>query len=651
VVSGPPVPAPAAARRPPRHLRWLPGVDGLRAIAVLAVIGYHAELYAGDGQILRGGFLGVDVFFVISGYLITSILLNEWRSGEHVDLFRFYGHRARRLLPAMAAAALGALVLAVLLIPGEVASLRGDVAASFGYVTNWYFIVTQKSYFETVGRPSLVQHLWSLAVEEQFYLLWPVVFVVAMRRLGRHRLMAAVGVAAVASASLMTVLHLTGADDMRLYEGTDTRASGLLIGVVVAFLWPVNRLRRQTAPSAPAVLDAVGVAAGLAVLVAIAFADEHADALYLYGFFAISMLTAVVIAVVVHPAARLGRWLSWRPLTWVGKRSYGLYLYHWPVFQLTRPGVDVPLAGAPLLGARLGITFALAGLSYRFLEMPIRTGAWRRWWGRLTDAMGRDPNGVGIAGIAGVAACAVLVYGLGVSVVQARPAPVPEYLAAGSTGGGLPPAAADPTTPPETVLAGPGGPDLSVSGPTTTAVPGPDTSVPAGAPVPAEPSTAPPTTAAPAVRRITALGDSVMLGAAPALQEQLGGDVFVDAAVGRQVGDGLGILRAWRDLGRLGDVVVIHIGNNGTFRPGQFDEMREILAGVPRVVVVNVKVPRSWEGYNNDVIAAGVQAMPNAVLVDWKGASDARPELFYGDGMHLRPEATGVYAGLVGAAL
>jgi hypothetical protein len=435
---------------------------------------------------------------------------------------------------------------------------------------------------------------------------------------------------------------------MRLYEGTDTRAAGLLVGVVVAFLWPVNRLRRQTAPSAPAVLDAAGVAAGLLVLAAIALADEHADALYLYGFFAVALLTAVVIAVVVHPAARLGRWLSWRPLTWVGKRSYGLYLYHWPVFQFTRPGVDVPLTGAPLLAVRLGLTFALAELSYRFLEMPIRTGTWRRGWDRFTAAMARDPNGVGIAGFATLAAGLVLVYGLAVSVVQARPAPVPEYLAAGSTGGGLPPAATDPAGPPGTVVAGPGGPDLPVSGPATTAVPADPA---AGAAAPASvPATEPPTTAAPVVRRVTALGDSVMLGAAPALQGQLGGDVFVDAAVGRQVAEGLKILRAWRDLGRLGDVVVIHIGNNGTFRPGQFEELRDILAGVPRVVVVNVKVPRSWEAYNNDVIAAGVREMPNAVLVDWKGASEGRPELFYDDGMHLRPDGTAVYADLVRAA-
>jgi peptidoglycan/LPS O-acetylase OafA/YrhL len=628
-----------------RRIRYLPGLDGLRAVAVLAVVGYHADIFLGDTELVRGGFLGVEVFFVISGYLITSILLNQWRTHGRIDLTSFYRNRARRLLPALFATLGVTVVLSVLFLPGEVASLRGPLVASLAYVTNWFFIATDSSYFESVGRPPLLQHLWSLAVEEQFYLVWPILFVLGMRWLGRTGLLVAAVAAAVASASLMAYLHVSGSDLTRIYEGTDTRAAGLLIGVALAFWWSPTRLRTTVGEHAPLLLDGLGIAAGLWLVLMLFTTDEFGDSLYRFGFARVSVLTAIVIAIAVHPAARFGRWLGSRPLAWVGRRSYGIYLFHWPVFQLTRPVLDVPFTGVPLFGMRLALTFSLAELSFVYLETPVRQGAAGRWWRRFLDVVAHDPGRHGRAGnVLGGVLVVFVVFILG-AVVRAQPPPVPEYLAAGAIGGGLPPAAASPapSEAPMTTLA-PAAPVIvpgAVSPPSSEAP-----SVPT-VPVVVAP---PPSTDPPVTRQITALGDSVMLGAAPALVARLPG-VFVDAAIARQVADCLAVLRAWRDNARLGDVVVVHIGNNGTFRADQFNELREILAGVPRVVVVNLKVPRSWESHNNDVIGQGVTTMPNAVLVNWHAEAESHPEFFYDDGMHLQAPGAARYAAMVGDAM
>src|ERR671913_366524 len=226
----------ATSRVPEVRLSYSPGLDGLRALAVMAVLLYHADL----GWI-PGGFLGVEVFFVISGYLITALLLSERRHEGSIDLKNFWLRRARRLLPALYVLLVVTLAFAVVFLPGEVVGLRGDVLAAFGYVTNWFLIFGQESYFEAVGRPSVLQHLWSLAVEEQFYLIWPIVLAVGLgigaTRLRRRRVLIVTLAGAAASAVAMALLYAPGVDPSRIYYGTDTRATGLLVGAALAFLW------------------------------------------------------------------------------------------------------------------------------------------------------------------------------------------------------------------------------------------------------------------------------------------------------------------------------------------------------------------------------------------------------------------------------
>jgi peptidoglycan/LPS O-acetylase OafA/YrhL len=612
------------------RLPYLPGLDGLRALAVVAVLLYHARL-----PWIPGGFLGVEVFFVISGYLITSLLLTEWRQRGRVDLKAFWLGRARRLLPALYLVLAVTLAFAVLFLPDEVARLRGDAIAALGYATNWYLVFGQESYFETVGRPSLLQHLWSLAVEEQFYLLWPLLFAAGMgclrwlprrhvpaatavmRRRGRRVLIAVIAGAA-ASALLMALLYQPGVDPSRLYYGTDTRATALLIGVALAITWTPGRLQPRTERAFPLLLDVVGLAALCGLLFFCWWLDESRALLFQGGFALVALTTALVIAVLVHPQARLTAGLLGRqPLRWIGLRSYGIYLWHWPVFMVTRPQLDVPIAGFPLLALQLAATLVLADLSYRFVETPIRRGALGRAWRALREARGARRWWLGAGWVGTVGTGAAFCVALGLAVAHAQPPAPPSYLSVEA----IHTAETSSTTPDTNEATSETAPDVA----------------PASTSAPTDP--------------VTAVGDSVMIGAAGELNRALDNPAF-GADVGLQPAGVIEILQKRQAAGRLGEAVVIHTGNNGSFTAEQFDEMMRVLADVPRVVFVNVKAPRPWEQRNNDMIAEGVRRYSkNAVLADWHAASADRPELFVEDGIHPQPEGQRIYADLIAAHL
>jgi peptidoglycan/LPS O-acetylase OafA/YrhL/CubicO group peptidase (beta-lactamase class C family) len=357
-------------------LHYIPGLDGLRALAVLAVLLYHADLP------VYGGFLGVESFFVISGFLITALLLADWDAHGRVRLGHFWWRRARRLLPALFALLAGVALLTAALLPGELARLGGEILAALAYVTNWHLIAGGQPYFDAVERPSLLRHLWSLAVEEQFYLAWPLLFAGGMRLLGSRRLGALALLGALVSAALMAAL---GADEpSRVYYGTDTRAGGLLLGVALAFVWAPGRAPALARPGAGAALDAAGFVALAGLLWAYVALDDGHPLLYRGGVALVAVATAVVVAAATHPAARLlPRLLELPALRWVGVRSYSLYLWHWPIFMVTRPGLDVPADGPALQAARFAAAFALAALSYRWIELPVRNGALERAWAGL----------------------------------------------------------------------------------------------------------------------------------------------------------------------------------------------------------------------------------------------------------------------------
>jgi len=367
------------------RLGYIPALDGVRALAVAAVLVYH-----GDLGWFSGGFLGVDVFFVLSGYLITSVLLDAWRrNGGNLGLGRFYLHRARRLLPALLVMITVTCAYVVVFLPDEASKLRGGVVASFGYVTNWYLIFHQQSYFSAIGRPPMLQHLWSLAIEEQFYLLWPLLLGLALKfwRPSRIKLAVTILAAAGVSALLMALLYRAGSDPSRVYYGTDTRVAALLLGSALAFVWAPWRLIGRTGRSAGILLDAIAVLSGIALFYMFLNVHDFDPSLYRGGFLIVAIVSALLLAATVHPASKLVPWLlGFGVLRWIGVRSYGIYLWHWPIYMVTRPHSDIPLTGLPLLVLRLTLTFLAAAASYKYIEEPIRHGALERQWARYKTA-------------------------------------------------------------------------------------------------------------------------------------------------------------------------------------------------------------------------------------------------------------------------
>jgi len=634
------------------RLRYVPAIDGLRALAVSAVFAYHAGL--GWAQ---GGFLGVDVFFVISGYLITALLLTDYHRTKRVRLLRFWRRRARRLLPALLLLLVGVAVAVPLLAPDQGYRLRADVLAALGYVSNWRLIFEHQSYFQSLGRPPLLQHLWSLAVEEQFYLLWPLVLAVLLKWRDPRRLVGPILGLAALSAGLMAVLHEPTGDPSRVYYGTDTRVAGILVGAALACLplrWEAKG--RLSLPRRVA-LELTGGAVLGGLWLCLSRVDQFDPLLYRGGFVGVAVLAGLAIVVASNPRSWVAKGLGSRPLVWLGRRSYAVYLWFWPVFMLTRPHSDVPLTGTPLLGLRMAITLALAAASYRWVEKPVRDGALGRAWADLRSGVTRRTRpsqtvtGWALGSLLTVAA-------LSTAVVVGHPVPAAPFSAPaaasalslavvappvtsmdGAPVAGLSPVGAQPVEAVPVVAPGaPAGP----STPLVVAEATPAVAVPE--PAPAAPEPPPPAPGPPPGVRVTAIGESVMIVAQPAMEAE---GIYVDAVIGRQFDESLAVARSMRDAGSLGEIVVVHLGNNGPVTEGQVDELMGLLSAARRVVVVNVRVPRPWEAHNNAIFAAAVPRFPNSVLVDWHALGDTNPEAFVDDGVHMTHGGVQLYLDLL----
>jgi peptidoglycan/LPS O-acetylase OafA/YrhL len=358
--------------------QYVPALDGLRALSVIAVIAYHAELAP-----LRGGFLGVEVFFVVSGYLISALLLIEQSRTGRISLPQFWQRRARRLLPALFALLAAALLAARFIAPDAMEQTRSDAAAALLYVSNWWQVIHHHSYFMAVQRPPLLLHLWSLAVEEQFYLCWPLAVALLGHAARRYLIPASLSIA-LGSALWMAWLFDPTADATRVYVGTDCRLSGLLLGATLAAV-----TRRPLAPAAEpksratramheafAVLGLAGLSWTFVQL------TDHDAWLYHGGLVLVDLATCALIVGLVQPTF-LAACFAARPLTWLGRRSYGLYLWHWPIFALSRPEQDLTLNGPRLLVLRLALTLVATELCYRYVETPVRRGALSALFARL----------------------------------------------------------------------------------------------------------------------------------------------------------------------------------------------------------------------------------------------------------------------------
>jgi peptidoglycan/LPS O-acetylase OafA/YrhL len=600
------------------EMGYLPGLDGVRALAVLGVLLYH-----GDLTWMQGGFLGVDVFFVLSGFLITTLIVEEYNRSGRIDFKRFYLARARRLLPALFLMLFIVGMLAAFIYRDSAASFRADAIASLFYVTNWWYIFSDTSYFEAIGRPPFLAHLWSLAVEEQFYLIWPAITLLLLRWRGRRGVFYVALIGALASTAWMAFLAITNgypqeADPSRAYFGSDSHIMGLLLGAALAMVWRPGRLSTRLTLGAKTVVTMIGVAALLTVIWFFWAVGEYSNFIYRGGFLVLSAVVCVLIAAASHPGAPFGRMLGAQPMRYIGQRSYGLYLYHWPIYVITRPDLDIPLDGPALLALRLGLTFLVAELSYRYVEIPIRRGAIgafiARWRGAEPDE--RAYLGRRVLASSGVAIAALGLMGAGLATAKPADQEIPADVAAaiGIADGG-------PT-------------EILIDEPSTapsdgaSAQPAPD---PSEAQQPEAPSAdGLPTNGNGAV---TAIGDSVMLGVASQLMEKIDG-TKVDAEVSRQASGVLERVQKLSKKGLLAPTVVIHTGTNGVVTEDQLREMLDILSDRERVVVVNTNVPRPWRKPNNELIAAVVPEYPNAVIADWFTVSKDNPEYFVSDGTH-----------------
>lgn len=392
--SGPGLSEPVGSPSRPR----MPYFDGIRAVAVLAVLCYH-----GGVPLVGGGLLGVDVFFVLSGFLITGLLVREFTSSARIALGRFWAGRARRLLPALVILLLGVAAYAYFFSGSvDLGEIRGDSLATLFYVANWHYILSDQGYFALSAAPSPLLHTWSLGVEEQYYLIWPLVALVVLRWKGSKALAWVAGVGALCSAGLMAAMAQAGFSADRLYYGTDTRAQALMVGSVLGVLaaqggsWRV--VKKGWAATKWGKVTGALLGAGGAGWLLWAFHAYPGQDSFLYdgGFFLVALgAGAVITAVASWPRGWLALVCSWQPLRLLGRISYGVYLYHWPLF-LVLDHAHTGLSGAALFAVRVGVTLVVATVSFRFIEEPIRKGAWFHTWRAAAGAGAAAATAAGV---------------------------------------------------------------------------------------------------------------------------------------------------------------------------------------------------------------------------------------------------------------
>ncbi|MDQ1479354.1 MAG: hypothetical protein QOI44_215, partial [Actinomycetota bacterium] len=521
-------------------------------------------------------------------------------------------------------------------------TLKSNTLAALTYTSNWWLIISHQSYASEAGRPGLLKHLWSLAIEEQFYLFWPPLLVFGLAKLGRRRMLWTMLGVALASTLLMGIL-VSGSINAAYYA-TETRLSGLLLGSMMAFFFAPYQIKGKPGRGVRFVLDLAGLLGIVALLWSFRVftfpsLPTSNTSVFRGGFLLVDIATLFVIAAVVHPRSDIGPLLGCAPLRWIGLRSYGLYLWHYPIFCVTRPGLDIALHGWPLLVVRLSATFASAELSYRYVETPIRGGAIARYLGRLRTEHGVVRRRVERRGLVIVTALAAVVITLGASLAgaQGEQPHIPGFNPRAHVGdkgdvadkSTLERLRHSTTTTSTTIKQATG-----ATGPTGTST---------------TTRTVPPPPKSSLANEVLALGDSVMLGARQSLEQQIP-NMYVDAKVSRQFWDSTVVLAEYKKAGLLPPTIVIHMGTNGAFSDAQFDDLMNTV-GNRQVFFVNAREPRTWETEVNDRLAADVPKYKNAHLLDWHKFGGSHSDWFVSDGIHLSGVGAKWYAEFIHAHL
>ncbi|MEK5432407.1 acyltransferase family protein [Lysinibacillus sp. FSL R7-0073] len=613
--------------------RYIPGLDGIRALAVLAVIAYHFNF-----SWARGGFLGVDIFFVLSGYLITSTILPLKGNQLTVSLKKFWIGRFRRLLPAAYVMIITSFVWAMLFHKELLHTLRGDALSSIFYSSNWWFIFHKLSYFDSFGSPSPLKNLWSLAIEEQFYVIWPLLLMIGLFVVKKQsKLAKVVFIGAICSALLMAILYQPGADPSRVYYGTDTRCFELLIGCWLALVWPMKRLSSQKlSTSHMKKLNAISFISFTIFLVSIMYVDEFQTFLYRGGMFLFCLNAAVLIACVCHPVSILGRILAWKPLCWIGSRSYGIYLWHYPVMVLGTPIHEIGNPSYWRIALQIVLIVTIAECSYRFIEMPIRKeGFWayyrkyfvfnKKKWASLTFS--RKVSTVMVP-------LFLLVFFTGITGVvgEGQQSSKDSYPTAIKINGDGP--TANPIKEPDKTTDNP-----SPSKEEVVDVPDIET------PKPEENETNVAPQKDDAYQNILAIGDSVMIDIATSLHKVFP-NITIDGKIGRQVSQAVKLAPNYASFNQSNNAIIIQLGTNGYFTNDQIDTLLAAFAHAD-IYLVNTRVPRSWEGKVNTALLEKSEEHENITLIDWHAAALNHPEYFAPDGVHLERKGVEVLTYLI----
>ena len=571
--------------------RYIHSVDGLRAVAVLAVLLYHLGI-----DWIPGGFLGVDLFFVISGYVITGLILDSIARSGTLDLRAFYLSRIRRLLPALIAMLVFTTLYIGVYAPETVRRFISDIPFVLTGSMNWALVSRQQDYFESIGRPPLLQHTWSLAVEAQFYLIWPLVLLFVLRYFGKKNISFAA--LAIAVASGITLFAYSIRIDTQesaishVYFGTDTHSIGLFLGSALAVSWKPQNLSREITKRAQDFIDLIGVFGFLGLLGTFLFINESDPTLYRIAFPLSAIFGCATLISVVHPASRFAPILSARPLIWIGERSYGIYLWHWIVFQLTRPSIDLVGDDWALYSLRILIVFALADISLRYIEVPVRRGYFELWFRGMKYRTKSVRVRQKLSALA-----AVFVTLLATSLVSINAIEKADQIAAAEK------LAASQEDEVSQVITDTDSPGLWVT------------------------------------------GDSVILGIRNVLAKYERIEL-INARVGRQINELIEV--AQTDQQFVGQSpVVLNLGNNNRLVEKDVISLMEVVRNQPRIIVVNTAVPRSWKDQNNSIISNVVSRYPNAVLIDWDQISANHPEYFATDGVHLNPPGVNAYVSAI----
>ena len=572
--------------------RYIHSVDGLRAVAVIAVLLYHLGI-----DWIPGGFLGVDLFFVISGYVITGLILESIARSGTLDLRAFYLSRIRRLVPALVAMLVFTTLFIGVYAPDTVRRFLADIPYVMSGSMNWALVSRQQDYFEAIGRPPLLQHTWSLAVEAQFYLIWPLVLLFILRYFGKKNIpFIALAIALASGATLFAYSIRIDTQDSAIshvYFGTDTHSIGLFLGSALAVSWQPQNLTREITKRAQDFVDLIGVVGLLGLLSTFLFINESDPTLYRIAFPLSALFGCATLISVVHPASRFAPILSTRPLIWIGERSYGIYLWHWIVFQLTRPSIDLVGDDWALYALRVLIVFALADISLRYIEIPVRRGYFELWF----RGMKYRTKAVRVRQQLSTLAT-VLVIISATSLVSISAMEKADRIAAQEKA-----ATNQDENNVDQVITAADSPGLWVT------------------------------------------GDSVILGIRNVLAKYERIEL-INARVGRQISELIQVAKTDQQfVGK--SPVILNLGNNNRLVESDIVKLMEIVKNQPKIIVVNTAVPRSWKESNNSLINEVVRRYPNTTIIDWAKISENHPEYFATDGVHLNPPGVNAYVSAI----